>query len=218
MHDSYTAPGKRRQSTVNAREKRSNEEWIAAVRAGDADALGDLRAYLCRSLEKALAGRSGQAEAEDFAQQALMRIAERIDSFRGDSAFTTWSAAIALRIAFSELRRKRWGDVSLDGLVSSGVEPSAPARESGGASARAELVSALTQGIETALSERQRAVILAELRGMPTAVIAREMGMTANALYKMHHDGRKKLLRYLEESGFQAEDVRFALQGASQVR
>ncbi len=43
---------------------------------------------------------------------------------RGDSRFTTWAVTVAVRVAFTELRRAKWQDVSLDRLVED-----APARQ-----------------------------------------------------------------------------------------
>ncbi len=199
--------------------KRTNDEWIASLRAHDARALEELCQYLCRNLQKTLAGRPGQSDAEDFAQQAVQRILESLDRFRGDSKFTTWANAIAIRIALSELRKKQWGTLSLDAFLEN-----ARAAESLGHttppsghtnSAREEILSALRIGIETVLTERQRSIVLGELHGMPAAVLCAQLGMTRGAAYKMHFDARKRLRKHLEEAGFSIEDVRFVLDGAS---
>ncbi|HIE38901.1 MAG TPA: hypothetical protein EYH30_04740 [Anaerolineales bacterium] len=66
--------------------ERSNQEWIAALKgAGQEQALTDLRSLLVRGLRYAMADRPGVAEAdlEDFAQGALMKILAGLDSFRG---------------------------------------------------------------------------------------------------------------------------------------
>jgi len=189
-------------------ETRTNEAWVAGVRAQDGAVLMSLRSYLCRSLTVALSGRAGQGDVEDFAQLALERVLERVDSFRGDSRFTTWASAIAIRIAFGELRRKAWGNESLEVLLAERRAPEAVTKETGrDAAARGELLTALKAGIATELSERQFAIVTAELRGMPTAVISKEMGMSTGAIYKMHHDARKKLRRYLEQRGFSVADL-----------
>jgi RNA polymerase sigma-70 factor (ECF subfamily) len=65
--------------------------------------------------------------------------------------------------------------------------------------------------IRDGLTERQRAVLLAELRGMPQDEIARQLGSNRNALYKLTHDARKRLKQGLEQAGFTAEDIRAAL-------
>ena len=100
--------------------ERTNQEWLAALRGpGRDEALADLRAFLMRGLRYALANQSNVTEAdlEDFAQEALLKILAGLDSFRGESRFTTWAQKIAVRVALTELRRHRWRDVSLDEMT-----------------------------------------------------------------------------------------------------
>ena len=52
--------------------------------------------------------------AEDLAQDALLTILEKLDTFRGESQFTTWAYAVALRGALGALRRKRWQERSAE--------------------------------------------------------------------------------------------------------
>ena len=92
---------------------RTNQQWLEALRGRDHDqALADLRAGLLRALRYALADRPevSQTALEDFAQEAILRILDNLDSFRGESRFTTWAQKIAGRVALSELRRLRWRD------------------------------------------------------------------------------------------------------------
>ena len=188
-------------------EKRTNEEWLAQLRAGDADALEALRGRLEAGLRSSLSGRAGANEVEDLAQDGLLKILDRLDSFRGDSRFLTWAMSVALRQAFTTLRKAHWKDKSLDGLelppreAPSGEEPLAQAE-------REDLVTALRRAIDTHLTDRQRTLILAELAGMPSARIVEELGTNPNALYKLYHDARKKLRQALIERGFSEEDVR----------
>lgn len=193
--------------------ERSNDAWITDIAAQDPEALEALRAYLCNRLEGALAGKAGQSDVEDFVHDALPRIAESLPNFRGDSRFTTWAAAIAIRVAYSELRRKRWGSASLESVVDQGVQWEQPNVNAETEAAHTELLNALRDAIDESLTERQRAVVLAELRQMPLAELSDELGMSRGALYKMHHDARKKLRRCLEDKGFTAHDCRAALEG-----
>ena len=84
-------------------------------------ALVELRVVLVRGPRGALTGRAGgnfdPATIEDFAQDALVKSLGNLDSFRGESHFTTWAQKIAVRAAFTELRRKEWCEVSLQDLV-----------------------------------------------------------------------------------------------------
>ena len=190
-------------------DRRSNEEWVAALRAGDEDALEHLRAILVRGLRSALSGRpgSGAADVEDLAQDGLLKVLERLDSFRGQSRLETWAMSVALRQSLTTLRRLHWKDTSLEALeLPPRVAP--PADEPDAAAERGDLLVALRQAIDTELSERQRTVILAELAGMPSIRIVEELGTNPNALYKLYHDARKKLREALLARGFREEDVR----------
>src|SRR3712207_2831664 len=82
------------------------------------EALADLYDLLVRGLGAALGGYGGGIEANfgDFAQEALIKITSNLDSFRGESRFTTWAQKIAINVALTELKRRRWRDVSLQDL------------------------------------------------------------------------------------------------------
>ncbi len=101
--------------------ERTNEEWLIALRGAEREkALTDLRAVLMSGLRVTLKQRGrGAAEAsiEDFTQEALVKILDKLDTFQGESRFTTWAQRIAVNVAFTELRRRRWRDVSLEEVV-----------------------------------------------------------------------------------------------------
>src|SRR5262249_57563833 len=82
-------------------------------------AVSDLWAALLRGLRRALSHRAGADDGllEDVVQDALVRILERLPQFEGRSRFLTWAMAVAVRVAMSELRRRRWKDVSLDEAI-----------------------------------------------------------------------------------------------------
>src|SRR5207248_5848438 len=104
------------------RAPRENASWIRDLRAGgpvQAEAIADLRGLLLRGLAKSFQDRgdTDQAFVEDVVQQALVHILDHLEQFQGRSRFTTWAMAIAVRLAMSALRRKRWQDVSLESLT-----------------------------------------------------------------------------------------------------
>lgn len=204
--------------------KTSEGDWIRHLAPESADreaAVGELRSFLIKGVRSGLHGQPKTDEAfiEDVVQMALIRILDHLGSFEGRSAFTTWALAIALRVAYSELRRKHWNNVSLDELrETSGVrleeaDTSADPIES---SAYNSLISLMHQLVSTKVTLRQRDVLLAELSAMPHDEIARQLKITRNAVYKLSHDARKALRRALETAGYTVERVRDAL--ASQTR
>ncbi len=204
--------------TLAARQ-RNNESWLAGLRSADPTVQGsavvDLRDFIRRALGKSLGGRGvDDAALEDFSQEASMRVLEKIDTFRGESKFTTWALSISLRVAFTELRRRRWKDVSLEELrtetlteAPSWQEPALSPRT---AAHRNQVVEAMYRVINHELTQRQRTVVLAELNGIPAVVIEEQLGTNRNALYKLLHDARKRMLRGLSEAGITAEEVREA--------
>jgi len=198
--------------------ERTNEEWLADLRGPERDqALSDLGPRLVRGLRYAMADRPSVTEAdlEDFVQEALVKILDALDSFRGESRFTTWAQKIAVRVAFTELRRRRWADVSLHDLVSRYededltpavlTDPAASPEQRTTQQMMLEMVQRL---IAEELTERQRqALTAAMIGGMPLDELARRMGTNRNALYKLIHDARQRLKARMMEEALSVEDV-----------
>jgi len=208
---------------ANMTRTRTNEAWVADLRSDPpvAAAVADLRDYVKRGLARSFGGRAdvGDADLDDFAQDAVVKVLDRLDTFRGDSRFTTWALAVAIRVASTALRRRRWGRRSLEDLSLS-RDPALFAAgahvDPAGTFVRQDLLDALRVAIERELTPKQRTAVLAELAGMPSSVLAEQLGTNPNALYKLHHDARRRLRRALEKAGFSEIDVRSAVQGASE--
>lgn len=200
--------------------QRTNEEWLTALRDPIADeALVDLRAILLRGLRGSLAGRVKDdlnQLTEDFAQDALLKILKNLETFRGESKFTTWAQKIAIHVAFTELRRRRWKDISLQDIIETPegdeytpkilTDPSISPEEE---TTQHDILDIVFNLIDTELTERQRTAMLAIIQGgMPLEEVARRMGTNRNALYKLLHDARKRLQVKLEEkAGMTAQEV-----------
>ncbi len=192
---------------------RSNSQWLTELPSSSA-AAEELQTFLRRGLAKALRKQGvGDSDLDDFAQEAVLRVLEGLAGFRGDSQFTTWAMAVALRGAFGSLRARRYDPSSLDAIELVQADPSAadPADNV----ERGDLLKTLGLAIEHSLTERQRTAVLAELAGAPTALLAERLDIKPNALYKLHHDARKKLRLALERAGFRDEDVRQQLAKAT---
>ena len=199
-------------------QERTNDEWLDALKRQDSQAQRDLGDYLKRGLLKALGGRQGVDEhrIEDWRQDAILKIMDRMDTFRGDSRFTTWAVTVAVRVALTQLRSSQWRNSSLDALLDSesrGQEPVDPGILPEKLMQRRQIAQLLNDAIATELTEKQRTLITAELAGMPQELIAEKMGANRNALYKLGHDARKKLKEVLTRAGITEEDLSFAFAG-----
>ena len=200
---------------------RSNEEWVEALSGPNPneDAIEALRTILVRGLRFALSSRvQGDIDmlVEDFVQDALIRILDKIDTFRGESRFTTWAQKIAVRVAFSELRRQRWKDISLQDLMPAENESSDfipavlsdPGPTPEDQTTQQTMIDMVMRLIREELTDRQRQVIMAVMvGGMPLEEVARRMDTNRNALYKLIHDARKRLSKRMAKEGVTPEEV-----------
>jgi RNA polymerase sigma-70 factor (ECF subfamily) len=195
--------------------ERTNEKWLAELqRSNPDDALADLREVLVRGLRAALGSQAGDvgANVEDFAQEALIKIMANLASFRGESRFTTWANKIAMNVALTELKRRRWRDVSLQDLLdrrtAMGRRLADPQLTPEQVAYQNMVLAKLHRTIDKELTDRQReAVVAVILEGMPISEVARRMGTNQNALYKLLHDARKKLKLSMEAAGLSPQDV-----------
>lgn len=183
--------------------ERTDQAWVDGLRGGEklnTDAvLADLRDYLRRTLAKGFGQQLQGADLEDLTQESVLRVHQRIDSYSGQSRFTTWAATIAVNGALSELRKRRFKHVSIEEISESADwTPSEEVDDS----ARVEL---LKRGIAEVLTDRQREAVQAALGGLPLTELARRYGVSQGAVYKLLHDARRRLKRFLEEAAAQGE-------------
>ena len=202
---------------------RTNEQWLADLQSEGSKrdaALEDLRAVIMKGLPYALSRWVSPSEpqfeflVEEVTQESLMRILNRLHTFEGRSQFTTWAHKVAIRIALSELRRKRWRDSSLEELVE---DEEAPAPESlledSSASPetsveRADMMTRVRRIIAEELTDRQReALMLLSVQNIPMEDAAVKLKTNRHALYKLLHDARLRLKRRLSLEGLSAQEV-----------
>jgi RNA polymerase sigma-70 factor (ECF subfamily) len=202
---------------------RTNEEWISDLRTQGPKreaALGDLRQILQHGLPYALSRWTSPEDAlfaplvEEVIQDTLLRVLDQLRSFEGRSMFTTWVQKIAVRIALTELRRKRWQDSSLDELLDSEETPAPTglmADRSPGPDTLAEqadMLERVRRILEHELTPKQRqALILLGIQDIPLEEAARRMKTNRNALYKLLHDARLRLKRRLLLDGLNPQEV-----------
>ncbi len=198
--------------------ERTNEQWLSDLRGESKDqAIADLRKLLKRGLIYALSNRIKsdlEHQVEDFVQDAILRILDKLDTFRGESKFTTWAHKVAVRVAFTEMRRKRWKDISIEDLLpedSGDFTPLVLADPSPDPEKRAtqeSLLAMISKMLEEDLTELQRTAMLAIMHGgMPLEEVARRLETNRNALYKLLHDARKQMRDRLQEKGFSAGEI-----------
>jgi len=208
---------------------RTNEAWLADLRENGTQreaALEDLRAVIQKGLPYALSRWLSPEEPQfnslidEVTQETLLRVLDQLDTFEGRSQFTTWVHKIAVRIALTELRRKRWRDASLDELTENEDVPPPPgllADSQAGPETSAErndMLERVRRIIEEELTERQRqALLLLGVQDMPMEDAARKLKTNRNALYKLLHDARLRLKRRLSMEDIAPHEVLMLFEG-----
>ena len=145
--------------------------------------------------------------AHQAADDALFAILGKLDSYRGESRFTTWAYKFALLEAAVKLRRRAWQgrEVPIEPehwsmIAGRGESPAGEAESR-------ELLGSIAAAIETELSPHQREVLVAvALNEVPIDVLAERLNTTRGALYKTIHDARKKLRSHLADAGLRFEE------------
>jgi RNA polymerase sigma-70 factor (ECF subfamily) len=198
-----------------------SREWLRTLRATGReheDAVARLHELLLRGARFECARRRPTLphlrgnDLDDIAHQAaddaLVSILKRLDSFRGESRFTTWAYKFALLEAAVKLRRRAWQgrEVPIEPetwslFAGTGIDPGESAEQS-------ELLETLQQAIAEVLTPHQRRVLVSlALNGVPIDVLAERLNTNRGALYKTLHDARRKLRAHLEQLGLSLETL-----------
>jgi RNA polymerase sigma-70 factor (ECF subfamily) len=208
---------------------RTNEEWLAELRADDTlqeAAIADLRNLLLRTVLYIFSRTSADLNrlardevlklAEDCAQESLITLLNHLDDFRGDSKFTTWAYKFAVNIALTTARRERWKGVSLDQISFSAdgalFDQALQDRSAGATPDQSAMQDAIRDVIQEViandLTERQRQVlILMVFHEVPMDEVVQRLGTNRNAIYKMLHDARRKIKSSLQARGFEVGET-----------
>jgi RNA polymerase sigma-70 factor (ECF subfamily) len=189
----------------------SEEALIARMRARDASAVADLDStYRARIQQLALRYVRTPEDAEEIAQDVLMKVYSKIDAFRGDAALSSWIYRITFNTAMSRLRGQRAAQAhEIPGL---NLPPDV--EESGGRARRepadwsslgdevilrSQLRSRLASALKDLPEIYRTPVILRDLRGMTTEEASEQLGIKEQTLKSRLHRGRLFLRERLAE-------------------
>jgi RNA polymerase sigma-70 factor (ECF subfamily) len=168
----------------------SDEALLVAFANGDGDAARDLTARLLpRVLTQATRMLASRSEAEDVAQDAMMRLWRVAPDWRqGEALISTWLYRVVANLCTDRLRKRR-GGMSLDQIA----EP-----PDGAPSVMAQLqTKARMEALSNALAqlpERQaHAVALRHLEGLSNPEIAEIMDISVRSVESLTARGKRAL-------------------------
>jgi RNA polymerase sigma-70 factor, ECF subfamily len=187
------------------RQQNAERDLVGRMRARDGSAVADLASlYGPRIQQLAFRYLRNWEDAEEVAQDVLMKVYRKIEAFRGDAALSSWIYRITFNTAMSRLRHQRASrTVELppsDGFDSAESTPVEPADWSAladdqlmRAQMRDQLVGALTH-----LPQVYRVpVLLRDIHGLSTEEASAVLKVKPQTLKSRLHRGRLILRKHL---------------------
>jgi RNA polymerase sigma-70 factor (ECF subfamily) len=182
-------------------------EWIARILRGERDLFHELiRPYERTVFLTAVSVLRDSTEAEDVAQEAMIKAYRGLGSFRGDAKFSTWLTTITLNEARSRLRKS--ARVRVESLDDTGQDEDftpflvADWREIPSETLeREELAQKIQCAIEGLPPSYREVFLLRDKEEMSIEEIAQALGVTANLvkvrLFRARMMLQKQLAPYL---------------------
>lgn len=131
------------------------------------------------------------ADAEDVAQEAMLRVWTHAPRWQPLAAFRTWLTRIVVNLCLDRKRKAQWVDLDTVGEIAD------PAPDAGETAERNERDRLVDQAIGQ-LPDRQRtAIVLTYGDGMSNAEVAEIMGTTVSAVETLLVRGKQGLRRAL---------------------
>lgn len=176
----------------------SDARLVAAARAGDRDAFGELVTRYQQRLFHVLAPIVGSAEdAADAAQDAFIQAFAKLESFRGESQFYTWLCRIALNTAYSRRRRRRPTASLDDAKGNAGAEPPDPRLTAQEDAMRREEIEQVRTALANLGDQHSKILVLREIEGCSYETIAEildlPVGTVRSRLFRARLQLRDKL-------------------------
>src|SRR6476620_4668921 len=187
----------------------SEMDLIGRMQAGDTAAVGELASmYGPRIQQLAFRYVKNWEDAEEVAQDVLLKVYRKIDAFRGDAALSSWIYRITFNTAMSRLRTaraSRTAEVHKTDLPSGEngeSQPSEPADWSSLADdhvLRGEMRARLIEALRHLPNVYRVPVILRDIQGMSTEEASAVLRVKPQTLKSRLHRGRLILREHLAD-------------------
>ncbi len=191
---------------------RSEQDLIGRMRAKDESAVAELEAaYRSRIQQLALRYMKNPEDAEEVAQDVLLKVYRKIEAFRGDAALSSWIYRITFNTAMSRLRsRKQRAQVEFreDELLSLDDEANGRASRrqvpdwsslADETLLRSQMRTRLNAALQDMPSIYRVPVVLRDIEGLSTGEASERLGIKEQTLKSRLHRGRLFLRERLAE-------------------
>ncbi len=211
-------------TVARARRTDNNElpesEAIRLAQQGDSGAFERIyRLHSRRVYALCLRMVGNTAEAEDLTQEAFLQLFRKIQTFRGESAFSTWLHRLAVNVVLMRLRKKTLPATSLEETTEPDEETGGPRKDVGGPdlllSGSIDRVN-LQRAVEQLPPGYKTVFVLHDIQGYEHNEIADIMGCSIGNSKSQLHKARMRLRELLQETlRDKAREERQAAKGES---
>ena len=188
-------------------DRTQDRQLIARLQAGDEMAVQDLTdRYGSRIYQLALRHMKNREDAEEVAQDVLMKVYRKVGAFRGDAALSSWIYRITFNTAMSRLRTSRLAraaDQERERALATDATSGPDARSSRQAAdwsrmpdeslLRQQLRDAVTAAIEELPEIYREPVVLRDIQGLSTEEASSRLHVKDQTLKSRLHRGRLML-------------------------
>jgi RNA polymerase sigma-70 factor, ECF subfamily len=200
MHEASTL---RANAALSANSQESDAALVDAVRRHDQEAFEELLTrYGLRIFRLAQRITRNHEDAEEVSQDSFTRAFLHMETFRGDSRFSTWLSRIAINQSLMKLRTRRWRELHFDSPA--GSEDTAPCTEIADHTptpeqlySQEEVQRILASAMGELPTTLRKVLHLRELEEYSTEETARSLGLSISAVKSRALRGRRMLRQAL---------------------
>ena len=185
----------------------NTRDLVDRLKAHDPTAVADLsESYGSKIYQLAFRYLKNREDAEEVAQDVLLKVYQKIDAFRGDAALSSWVYRITFNAAMSKLRefKQNLPTVSEKALDDEGLQPVkrevvdwSPLADE--AVLRSEMRKSLVQALKEMPVLYRAPVLLRDVQGLSTEEASAILHVKEQTLKSRLHRGRLMLREHLAD-------------------
>lgn len=185
-------------------DRTADQILVTRLRSGESTAVGDLeKAYRSKIYQLALRYMKNPEDAEEVTQDVLLRVHQKVEAFRGDSALSSWIYRITFNAAMSRLRSTKFSrpfevlqadltstNDSKDGVIGQHPEVADWSSLADDELHRAELRTRLVSALKELPAIYRAPVLLRDVQGLSTGEASAVLKLNPQTLKSRLHRGR----------------------------
>lgn len=186
--------------------RRTDAQLIEKSKKGDDDAFRELvDRHSAKVYQLALKLTRNETDAEDVLQETFLRVFNRIETFRGEAAFSSWLYRIAANASFAKLgNRKKHDHLDIEDVYPEFEGPKVSvandwSRQPDSVLLGKEAAEVLNGAIEQLPEDFRAVFMLRDVEGLSNAQVAEILGLTVAAVKSRLHRARLFLRKRLAE-------------------